>query len=172
MITEKKYTIFLVEDDELYAELLIVKLQSTVNSNIIRFNNGEEMLRHIESKKSSPDIILLDYYLESDEEFNMSGLDVFRNLPSNLSNVPVVLISGSTDYSLVGASLKMGVYDFIHKNENTFERLENVILKMAETLRLKQDLLAINNNSLRIQKIAGIAVITIIALISLLGYNY
>ena len=64
------------------------------------------------------------------------------------------------------------IYDFIHKNENTFERLENVILKMVETLNLKQDLLAINNNSLRIQKIAGIAVITVIALISLLGYKY
>lgn len=166
------YSVYLVEDDNLYSELLSVKINDTINADVVRFRTGEEMLKYINNNLVSPDIILLDYYLENDSDINMSGLDVFRNLPEKYNNIPTVLISGSTDYSLVGASLKMGIYDFIHKNENTFDRVENVLKKITETITLKNKLSGINSKTIRVQKIAGFAVLAIIAIISLFGYKF
>ena len=78
------------------------------------------------------DLIILDMNMP-----NMNGIDVLRHIRnSNLTNKPVLMVSGSHDSDLRTESYKLGAYDFITKPEHTevmLKRIENG-LKIGEIL--------------------------------------
>jgi sigma-B regulation protein RsbU (phosphoserine phosphatase) len=78
------------------------------------------------------DLIILDMNMP-----NMNGIDVLRHIrESNLTNKPVLMVSGSHDSDLRTESYRLGAYDFITKPEHTevmLKRIENG-LKIGEIL--------------------------------------
>ncbi|HPJ40524.1 MAG TPA: fused response regulator/phosphatase, partial [Spirochaetota bacterium] len=78
------------------------------------------------------DLIVLDMYMP-----HMNGLDVLRHIrKSNITNKPVLMVSGNHDADLRVESYKLGAYDFITKPEQTevmLKRIENG-LKIGEII--------------------------------------
>jgi len=111
--------LFLVEDDEVYAEFIKKSLRK--NYKIYSFTTAEDCLTTL--KSIPPDIILLDYDLPG-----MNGIEMYEEVKDTLpDHVKVIILSAIDDGNLVLDFIKRGVRDYVVKDENVIESLQSVI---------------------------------------------
>lgn len=128
----ESFRIFIVEDDALYGEMLKHHLSLNPDNEVHLYKTGSDCLKHL---YKSPNLISLDYSLP-----DMSGLDVMRAIKKENSDVPVVIVSGQEDISTAVALLREGAYDYFVKDDDTKDRLWNVIKKIRENLQLRSEI--------------------------------
>ncbi len=111
--------VFLVEDDEAYAEFIKKSLRTKYQ--IYSFITAEECL--VTLKSISPDVLILDYHLPG-----MSGIELYEQIKDQLSNeVKVIMMSAIDDGNLVLEFIKKGVRDYVVKDEKVIQTLISVI---------------------------------------------
>lgn len=69
--------IFIVDDDEMMAEALSDYLTRKVQHSVLIFNTGEDCLLHLDK---NPDVIVLDYFLNSMDKNAANGLQILEEL--------------------------------------------------------------------------------------------
>ena len=127
----ENYTVFMVEDSEWYGEMLKHYLSLNPEFNIHLFNCGNDFLAEI---NKAPDILILDYSLP-----DTNGTELYDKFREIHPHIPVIIISGQEDVSTAVALLKLGVRDYIVKNETTKELLWNAVHKITEHQNLKKE---------------------------------
>lgn len=125
----KNFLIFIVEDDPWYGELLEYQLSLNPDYDVKRFTSGKELLNNLYMQ---PNVITLDLRLP-----DIAGDRLLELVKQQLSEVPIIVISGQDDVSLAVDLLRKGVYDYLVKNENTKDQLWNTIIKIRENQSLK-----------------------------------
>lgn len=96
------------EDDQMMQKMVAYSL-IRMGHEVITVDNGNEAVELLESE--SFDFIILDIFMP-----HMSGLDVARYIRTNLkSEVPVVVVSRSSQTDLKEEARKIGVTEFITK---------------------------------------------------------
>ncbi|WP_299455404.1 sigma-54 dependent transcriptional regulator [uncultured Microscilla sp.] len=124
--------IFVVEDDDWYAKILMYTLSLNPDYEVIRFKSATEVLASLHLK---PSIITLDYSLP-----DTKGAKLLKQLKERLPDVPVVVVSGQEDITTAVSLLKEGAYDYIVKDENTKENLWKVIHHIRDHISLKKQI--------------------------------
>lgn len=117
---DKKYTILVIEDEELLLTAITRKLQ--VNGLIaIPCKSGREGIEILTKSEKPPDAIWLDYYLK-----DMNGLEFMNTLRSNnrWPQIPIIVVSNSATPDKVTNMLTLGVKKYYLKAEN---RLDEII---------------------------------------------
>lgn len=132
-----KYKIFIVEDDIWYGQLLQYHLQLNPEYEVSLFTSGKECLSKMNLK---PDLITLDFSLP-----DMKGDLLFKKIRNNDLNVPVIMITAQEDISVAVNLLKLGVSDYLIKDEATKELLWNSIIRLRENQSLKQEVASLKN---------------------------
>jgi putative two-component system response regulator len=107
MTEEKEKTVLIIEDDIDYGEMLAYALNH-LKYNVYLSYSATGGLDIIRQKKL--DIILSDLKMPG-----MSGLDLAQRIMKMYLDIPVVLITGLNDLSLVKKALEIGVSDYIVK---------------------------------------------------------
>ena len=111
--------VFLVEDDEDYAEFIKKSLGKKYQ--IYLFTTAEECL--VTLKSISPDVLILDYELPG-----MTGIELYEQVKDKLSSeVKVIMMSAIDDGNLVLDFIKKGVRDYVVKDEKVISTLTSVI---------------------------------------------
>ena len=111
--------VFLVEDDEVYAEFVKKSLRKKYQ--IYSFISAEDCL--VTLKSISPDVLILDYNLPG-----MSGIELYEQIKDNLSpHVKVIIMSAIDDGNLVLEFIKKGVRDYVVKDEKVIKTLTSII---------------------------------------------
>ena len=111
--------VFLVEDDEDYAEFIKKSLHKKYQ--IYSFATAEECL--VTLKSISPDVLILDYELPG-----MTGIELYEQVKDKLSSeVKVIMMSAIDDGNLVLDFIKKGVRDYVVKDEKVISTLTSVI---------------------------------------------
>jgi len=137
-----KISIYLVQDDKLFRELAHDYLEQNLRPKfeqveIRKLSTGERLLNELQEINEAvkvPDeqyILVLDYKLSavySDEILN--GLDVLKRVKKLKLNTEVIIVSAQDDITVVDHLLEAGAADYIVKNEDTFPRLLNSILRL------------------------------------------
>jgi DNA-binding NtrC family response regulator len=126
------FSVFVVEDDEFYSEVLEYHLSLNPDITVTKFTNAKEFLNNLDK---NPDAITLDYSLP-----DMSGEEVLKKIKEYNSEIPVVMISGQEDIKTAIALLKDGAYDYIVKDEDTKDRIWNAIKNIREKEGLKKEI--------------------------------
>ena len=108
-----KSPVFIVDDDSLYLKVLKHKLEQEPNIEVSTFSGGESALKNMAMK---PEVVLLDYNLNSDNPDGKSGLDTLQQIKNMSPDTKVVMISGYDNVDYVVNSFKMGASDYILKN--------------------------------------------------------
>jgi len=155
----KPTTIFLVEDNEMFAETLKVSLE--MNGYTVKtFRTGEHM---ISAWDTDPDIILLDYYIESPLGVAMNGAQILRFIRRISKSLPVIMLTSNTDINQATELLKLGAIDFILKDDDLFNNLKKTIGQLLETVKLREEL---NRTRMQIKKYRQhfVVIVLIIAL--------
>ena len=120
-----EFTIFIVEDDVWYSEVLGYHLALNPDYIIKKFNNGNDCLKNLHL---NPNLICLDYSLP-----DMNGKELLSKLNRTHSHVPVVMISGQNDVQIAIDMLQISnVHDYLVKDDDTKDRLWKAVIRIRE----------------------------------------
>jgi DNA-binding NtrC family response regulator len=149
-------TVFLIEDDEQILFMLNDFIKSRFPHFIVRtFVNGENALEAI---NEMPHVIVLDYFLNSKEPDASNGLAVLAKIRANNKITRVILLSSQEDPSVAASAIKMGAYDYIAKNEESFLKIENILLHYEKHIMVHSDII----NRKLVMIFAGVSVLFIV----------
>lgn len=125
----------LIVDDE---PLMVDVLKSIVNWEELGFAiageayNGEEALKVINSKHV--DVVLTDLKMPV-----MNGLDLIRNACVAFPDIKFVVVSAYDDFSMVSTAFKLGVQEYILKDEMTSRQIVNVFKSVQAKIRQEEE---------------------------------
>ncbi|TAF73124.1 MAG: response regulator [Bacteroidetes bacterium] len=134
IVNKKKLKLFIVDDNEAFARLTENHLLhrdklSKFDFEILKYNNGEECIQNL---FLNPDLILLDYYMGDGTIKEQNGDEIFKRIVEINPNQKVVMLSGLEESAMVKNLTKMGLRDYIIKDEEMFENLRKVITEMYQ----------------------------------------
>jgi sigma-B regulation protein RsbU (phosphoserine phosphatase) len=144
-----KLHILLVEDNKDFAKLVQVYLQRYEKDKfeiVWKENHTDAMTVLAESKDF--DIILMDYFLPG-----KNGLEITKELMERKINIPVVFLTVNKDFDLALDVMKLGVDDYLVKEEISSPVLPKTVLNVVEKHRLRKQLMNIEVSQQRLQAI-------------------
>lgn len=99
----------------------------------------------VERLKSDPSInaVLVDYYLRE-----MTGLEVAKEIRDLKIDVPIVFIAADKDFTLAVEAMKLGVEDFLVKDEIVESVLPRTILNVLNRVQLKRKIAQVEKNKI------------------------
>jgi DNA-binding NtrC family response regulator len=112
--------IFLVDDNEQVNSLIKKKLENEGFMNLVVFNAYESLLKEINKK---PQIIILDNYLDIDNDNADISLERFKELKRQLPETRIIIFSGETDPDIIHSFIFRGAYTYITKNLEALDKL-------------------------------------------------
>ena len=125
------YNIFIVEDDKWYAELLQYHIGLNPDYKITCFETAKECLNKLYLQ---PDLITIDISLP-----DMQGDKLYQKIREVDKQIPVIIISSQENITVAVNLLKMGVSDYLVKDENTKDLLWKSIIHIRENQSLKKE---------------------------------
>jgi DNA-binding NarL/FixJ family response regulator len=113
--------IFLIEDDEIYAEFLKKVLGQNPDYTIQTFHTAEAAYSAINGEL--PDAMIIDYKLPG-----MTGIEFFEKIKPRITDAnKVIMLSAIDDGNMVLSFIQKGVRDYVIKDENVVDSLKAVL---------------------------------------------
>lgn len=138
MYTHRSLLVALIDDDPNMREMLNDFFTGKYrNCKIESYSTGEDALQNMTEE---PNLIVLDYHLDSSDAAAMNGLQVLKKVKEKFPNVPVIFLSGQEKAEVAANTMKYGAYDYIVKNESAFHRLEIIFNNILGHVELKKNL--------------------------------
>lgn len=123
--------IFIIEDDLFFAEILQQSVLFEYNDAKVKtFDNSFDALEAIQVEL--PDIITVDYNLP-----DIKGTELINAIQAKNNEIPIIAISGQEDIATAVEMLKVGAFDYIVKNIDAGNRLNNAIRIIQERKELE-----------------------------------
>jgi two-component system OmpR family response regulator len=133
----KSRTIFLVDDDAIYLASLEIDFLKYPEFTVKVFATGELC---IEQLHTSPDIIVLDYHLDSINSTAKNGMETLDVIKSINPGIPVIILSAQDQINVAVDCMHHKAHDYVVKNETAFMRLEKIIAASFEFQALEKNL--------------------------------
>ena len=146
---KERINILMIEDNDDFGKLVELYLSQHPDYvfNLVWKKNGEDGLEEFEAN-SNYHVILMDYNLPG-----MNGVEVTSALVQRGITVPVVFITVHRDFNLSVETMKLGVEDFLVKEEISTPVLPRTVVSVLERVRLRQQLSALEISTQRIEAI-------------------
>lgn len=112
--------IFVVDDDEMLSMALEDYLARKTSCEVEVFSTGEECLEHL---SDAPDIIILDYNLNSVKKDAADGLAILEEIKKMNDQIKIVMLSSQDAAWIILQTRKMGAAEYVVKNESAFEKI-------------------------------------------------
>ncbi len=116
--------IFIVDDDPMISELLKDYLVDHWSHNVTMIGTGEECLARM---SEYPDIIILDYILNSVHKDAADGIEILQFIKVNYPKIRIIMLSGRDQLQLVSQSLQHGAEKYVLKSEDAFDQIADLV---------------------------------------------
>ena len=136
-MNEKKILLFLVDDDPLFLKSLEIEFSQNTESAIMTFATGEKCLENL---SRNPDIVILDYYLNSVDKNAINGLEILDRIKTANPLIPVVMLSSQDKIEVAVNCMKHQAFDYIVKSETAFIRLQKAITTIFHYQKIEKTL--------------------------------
>jgi len=137
MMNEKKILLFLVDDDALFLKSLEIEFSQNTQSTVRTFPTGELCLENI---SQNPDIIILDYHLNSIDMNAINGLETLDKIKKANPGIPVIMLSSQDKIAVAVNCMKHQAFDYIVKSETAFIRLQKAITTIFHYQKIEKAL--------------------------------
>jgi DNA-binding NtrC family response regulator len=137
MTNEKKILIFLVDDDALFLKSLEIEFGESTGSAVKTFETGELCLENI---SQNPDVIILDYYLNSIDKNAINGVETLDRIKAAHPQIPVIILSSQDKIDVAVNCMKHQAFDYFVKSETTFVRLQKAITAIFHYQKIEKAL--------------------------------
>ncbi len=136
MASEMKLSITLIDDDVALCEMQKDSLlRKFPDAQIAMYHTGEDALARIVDQ---PDIVVLDYQLDSVRADAMNGIQILSKLKEKFPELPVIFMSSQDRMEVASNTIKYGAYDYIVKNETAFHKLQLAVTQLAALHEIKK----------------------------------
>ena len=122
--------IFFVDDEKVILNLLEYTFSSRDGYEVKTFSSGEECVAGLDME---PNLVVLDHMLASKNESDWTGLDVLKKIRERYAEIPVFILSGNQDESLINDYYSNGATKYITKNSFFIDSLIEEIKKEFST---------------------------------------
>ena len=137
MKTESKIKIFLVDDDALYLKLLEIEFKHHADFIIETFATGELCLEQL---SHDPDLIILDYHLDSIDKTAMNGIETLDKIKIVYPYLPVIMLSSQDKIDVAVNCMHHKAFDYVIKSETAFLRLQQIISNILRYSKMEKQL--------------------------------
>jgi two-component system OmpR family response regulator len=120
----KPKKIFIVDDDPMLTVALEDYLTRKIPHIISSFDTGEKCLEHLSEK---PDVIILDYYLNTVQKDAASGLEILNTIRKHYPSIHVIMLSSQEHYGIALKTLQKGAEQYVIKDDEAFEKIARMI---------------------------------------------
>lgn len=124
---KKLNTVCIIEDSPLESNMLIDYLGKYSNLVVKTFLNGEDCIKDVIVSKISPDLILLDYFLDSVLASSKDGLEILTKLKEISPNSQIIMLTSVDNERIVELARKKGAIGYVTKGASSFEKLDSII---------------------------------------------
>lgn len=119
--------IMIIDDNVTMAEMTKDHLsQKFSGAQFSIFNDG---MNAIEQSGFIPDVIILDYQLDTLNPGALNGLQILMQLRKKFT-APVICLSAQEKPEVSANLIKAGAFDYVVKNQQAFNKIENSISKI------------------------------------------
>lgn len=119
-----KKSIFVVDDDNMYATMLADHLQEQGNFAVKTFSTGEDCLSSLDE---NPDFIILDYYLDSEVPGAKNGLEILKAIKKADEDVRVIMLSSQEHYGVALQTIAKGAIYYVIKDLQSFKEIDKIL---------------------------------------------
>jgi two-component system OmpR family response regulator len=137
MKNQNKIQLFLIDDDALFLRSLEIEFQQHADFAIETYATGELCMENI---SHNPDVIILDYMLDSLEKKAMNGIETLDKIKSFNPDIPVVILSGQDKIEIAVDCMHHKAFDYVVKNETAFLRLQKIITAIFHYKKMEKEL--------------------------------
>jgi len=123
--------IFVVEDNEFFAQLIKAKLETNDSYEVSLFGNGEDFKAALHL---NPDIVVLDYNLP-----NTNGIDLLKEIKNFNNQIKTILLSGQEKIEVVIEAYENGAEEYIKKDDNALTMLDLKVQKHVGSVNLMKE---------------------------------
>ncbi len=133
-----QYKVFIVDDEPMIRKMLEFKLKERSDLQVSTFSTGEACLENLE--KEGPDIVILDYHMDTVNEKAMNGLATLNKIKEVEPTTKVAMLSSQDNVHVAVDVLKQGAVDYIVKNAVFAVNTESSIDKIIQGLQLQNEI--------------------------------
>ncbi len=142
MNSSKHIKLFLVDDDQMYLKFLEAEFLQNIDSattelTIETYATGELCIANLAHK---PDVIILDYNLDSIDKNAMNGLQTLDKIKELNPDVPVVILSAQDKIDVAIDCMHHQALDYVVKSETAFIRLQKIIASVLKYQKMEKAL--------------------------------
>ena len=137
MKNNKEFQIFLVDDDALFLKSLELDFILNTNFTIKTFSSGELCIENLVQR---PQLIVLDYELDSIEKNAMNGIETLDKIRTLLPDIPVLIFSSQDKIEVAMNCLEHKASDYVIKGGNAFFRLKDKITNLVNHRKVQPGL--------------------------------
>ena len=116
--------IFFIDDDKMILNLLEYTFQSRQDYNVVTFQTGEECLENLDQE---PKLIVLDHVLSGSGDTSLNGMDTLKEIRKVNKDIPVVILTGQGDDSLLSEFMEQGANRYLTKDDFFIDSLIETI---------------------------------------------
>ncbi len=132
-----KIKLFLVDDDAVYLKLMEIEFLNHADFDIETYPTGELCLENL---SHSPDVIILDYYLDDINKNAMNGIETLDKIKAINPDIPVIMLSSQDKIDIAISCMHHGAFDYVVKSETAFMRLQKIITAIFEFKKIEKQL--------------------------------
>ena len=132
-----KIKLFLVDDDAVYLKLLEIEFLNNGDFMIETFATGELCLERL---SENPDLVILDYHLDSIDKSAMNGINTLDQIKSLRPEMPVIMLSSQDKIEVAIECMHHKAYDYVVKSETAFIRLKKIITSILRYEKMEKEL--------------------------------
>ena len=135
--SKNKIKLFLVDDDPVFLRLLEIQFLENDGFVLETFTTGELCIENLYHK---PDIIILDYYLNTVVKNAMTGIETLDVIKKLNVGIPTIILSSQDRIDVAVDCLHHKAVDYVVKNETAFMRLEKIITTILSYKKMEKKL--------------------------------
>ena len=136
MQNPKKIKVFIVDDD-LFLKSLVIQFRENPIYEVVTFATGELCVEEIHN---TPDIVILDYHLNSIEKNAMNGIKTLDIIKKINSDIPVIMVSAQDKIEVAVSCIHHKAFDYVVKSETAFVRLQKIIKAIFKYKKMENEL--------------------------------
>jgi len=136
-MNEKQILIFLVDDDALFLKHMEIEFAQNTKPKIQTFATGELCIKNL---SKNPDIIILEYHLNSIDKKAMNGLETLDRIKKVNAHIPVIMLSSQDKIGVAVDCMKHQAFDYIVKSETAFIRMLKAITTVFHYQKIEKAL--------------------------------
>jgi two-component system OmpR family response regulator len=129
--------LFLVDDDALFLKTLEMQFHDHAYFNIETFSTGELCVKNLHNL---PDVIILDYELDSVDKTAMNGLATLDKIKAWDPDMPVIMLSAQDKIEVAVNCMHHKAFDYVVKSETAFVRLQKIITTIFQHKKMQKEL--------------------------------